>query len=629
MQSESKEKKKNEENEQEENLLDNNLLEEPLNHPHLKKDNSKHKYIPFLPKIYWFFYSKPIYFLAFIPSLINGFITTGKTYSLALVIDCINKENSLQHLKKYVIYQLLLIFANSILTFISEYSWSMIDSLITIKLKRVVFKSIMTKDIEFFDKKSFGELNSVLDGEIEGVGGMFFESKSYLIFSFGRIISGTILCFSIEWRLTLFAIFITLFNSKIIDAFFDYGFSKMSSRFQLLCDSTNLLSEAISNIKTVFSFNRQKKLLHDYDIECENFVKIQQECDIYFGLPSHVMTVLSKGALCTFLNIGSFFVLKGQITAGFLFTMSQEAFSLAGEIGSIFDQIRHEKEIGEHMKNIYDIIDYQSTVPFTNEGKEIKDFSGLIEFRDVWFKYPTRKSWVLKNVSFTISPKEITAFVGHSGSGKSTVLQLILRFYDINSGLILFDGVDIKELDPRWIHRVISVVQQDPVLFSMSIRDNVLYRLDDDFIDSNFDENKFNNDVDRCLKIAQAFDFVEELPEKKHSMIGEKGCQLSGGQKQRIAIARAIINDPIVLIADEATSALDVENEKKVQNALNEAIKGRTCILIAHRLATISEAKKIYVFDSGEIVESGTRNELIEKKGAFYNLVERQLNLKS
>lgn len=618
----SKSKKQDEENQQEENLLENNQLEEPLNPSRFTNSNKKPKYLPFIPKIYWFFYSKPIYFLAFIPSLINGFVTTGETISVAYVIDCLKKENSLQLLKKYVFYQLILVIVNSLFTFITEYSWSIINSLITIKMRRVVFKSIMMKDIEFFDKKSFGELLSILNDEISDAGEMCFESKSQVIFSFGRIVSGLILCLSINWKLTFFALGITLFNSKVMNGFFQYGLSKMLYRFQHLSDSTNMIAETVSNIRTVFSFNRQKKVLNDYDYECNELVKLEQESKYYFAIPSHLLSILSSGALCTFLNIGSFYVLKGQMTPGFLFTISQEAFSLANEIELIIGVIRQEKQIDEHMKNVFDVIDYESSIPFTNEGKEIDHFSGLIEFRDVWFKYPTRNTWVLKNVSIQINPGEITAFVGHSGSGKSTILQLILRYYDVNSGSILFDGINIKELDPRWIHRVISVIQQDPILFSMSIRDNVLYRLDDDYINSNFNEEKFDNDVDRCLKVAQAFDFVDKLPLKKNTFIGEQGCQLSGGQKQRIAIARAIINDPIVLIADEATSALDLENEMKVQNALNDAIKGKTCILIAHRLATISKAKYIYVFDSGEIIESGSRIELIEKKGAFFNLIE-------
>lgn len=356
-----KSKKKNEENQQEENLLDNNQLEEPLNSSHFTTKTKKRKYLPFLPKIYWFFYSKPIYFLAFIPSLINGFVTTGETISLAYVIDGLKKENGLQLLKKYVFYQLMLIIINSLFTFITEYSWSIINSLITIKMRRVVFKSYMMKDIEFFDKKSLGELLSILNDEISDAGEMCFESKSQVIFSCGRIVSGLILCLSINWKLTLFALGITLFNSKIINGYYQFGLSKMLSRFQHMSDSTNMISEAISNIKTVFSFNRQKKLLNDYDHECNELVKLEQESYYYFQTPSHLLTVLSSGALCTFLNIGSFYVLKKQMTPGFLFTISQEAFNLASEIELVVSALRQEKRIDEHMKNVFDVIDYEST----------------------------------------------------------------------------------------------------------------------------------------------------------------------------------------------------------------------------------------------------------------------------
>ena len=321
-----------------------------------------------------------------------------------------------------------------------------------------------------------------------------------------------------------------------------------------------------------------------------------------------------------------------------MFSLSIEAFQLASHIICVLSFYSSEKYFIDRGNDILELIESQPKVPFTNENRILNDFTGQIEFRDVWFKYPSRDVWVLKNVSFIVKPGEITAFVGHSGSGKSTILQLILRFYDVTSGQIFLDGVDIKDVDPRWIHRVMSVVQQDPCLFSCSIRENVIYGLDNDYYKFKFGiENptlnviesnpNVDSEINRCLEIAQALNFVNELPDKKDTLVGEKGAKLSGGQKQRIAIARAVIRDPIVMITDEATSALDAQNENKVQKALDLVMKNRTSIIIAHRLGTISQAKKIYVFDAGEMIECGSREELIEKKGAFYTLVERQLNL--
>jgi ABC-type multidrug transport system fused ATPase/permease subunit len=262
------------------------------------------------------------------------------------------------------------------------------------------------------------------------------------------------------------------------------------------------------------------------------------------------------------------------------------------------------------------MVDTRPTVPMSG-GRRLDNFRGKIEFRNVWFKYPTRPSiWVLRNVSFTVEAGEIVALVGHSGSGKSTIVQLLLRFYDVDEGEILFDDVPIRYLSPRWIHQVVGVVQQDPQLFAMSVRDNIAYSAG---------RSLSGEALMAAAKVSYSEEFVMKMDNGYDSMITEKGGNLSGGQRQRIAIARAIVRNPTILITDEATSALDAASEKEVQRALDGVMHGRTSLIIAHRLGTIRAASMIHVFEMGELVESGTHDQLLAMDGHYARLVSRQL----
>lgn len=590
--------------------------------------------IPCLPKIFWFFYRKPWYFLILIPSFINGFISIGKTASIAYAIDAINQEEGIQYIKKFAFYQFILGSFSGFLSALSYYLWHQVNSLIRIKMKCMVFKSMMMKDVEFFDRHNFGELLSILNDDVKKAEHMFSAGMAREIASIGKIISGLFYCFSLEWRLTLFAILMTLVQTPITRIFTHYGRKIMKIGNQANEESLTIASESISNIRSIFSFNRQYYELDRYLDEINTSCQCDFQTDFAFSISGHLSSMLNNGALCVFLNIGSFFILTKTLTPGFLFSLSIEAFNLAKEINSCIINFTKDQKYLLAADRIFHLIETPSSVPFTEEGRVISDFKGNIEFQGVWFRYPTRDSWVLKNISFTVPENEIVAIVGHSGSGKSTILQLILRFYDANGGQIFLDGIDIQDLDPRWIHRVISVVQQDTTLFSMSIRDNILYGLNDFVLKSQYGithldaangDLRIENDIQNCLQLVQASDFVNQLPFNINTIVGEKGSELSGGQRQRIAIARSIIRDPKILITDEATSALDSENENKVQSALNEVMKGRTSLIIAHRLGTISAAHLIIVFQDGEIVEQGTHQELIQKKGAFYHLIEQQL----
>lgn len=311
---------------------------------------------------------------------------------------------------------------------------------------------------------------------------------------------------------------------------------------------------------------------------------------------------------------GATFVNKNELTFGKLATLFMYTFLGSFGVVSIQGTMQGEEKCIAAGARILEVAEHVQTIPFDG-GEIIEDFHGEIEFQNVSFKYPTRDAYVLKNVSFVIHQKQSGALVGHSGSGKSTCVQLLERYYDANEGYVLLDGHDIKTLDPHWLHQKIALVGQEPVLFRNSLRENIKYGAHD----------ATDEEVLAAIEIANAKKILTKLEHELDTLVGDKGSTLSGGQRQRFAIARAVIKNPTILICDEATSALDSESEKKVQVALDKVTKNCTSVTVAHRLSTIRNSDVIYVFDAGEIKESGNHDELVKKGGFYYNLVFRQL----
>ena len=263
------------------------------------------------------------------------------------------------------------------------------------------------------------------------------------------------------------------------------------------------------------------------------------------------------------------------------------------------------------------LLDRRSAIDATlKAGKEVENTHGMAKVSDVRFAYPTRpKQQILNGISAAFLPGKTVALVGHSGCGKSTVVGLLERWYDVTSGYVEIEGLDAKQWKLTSLRSHMALVGQEPVLFNLSIRENIAYG-----VNETVDDEMIYN----AAKLANAHNFVMDLPEKYETLVGEKGGQLSGGQKQRIAIARALIRNPKVLLLDEATSALDSQSEKTVQEALDSASKGRTTIVIAHRLSTIQNADLILVIENGTIIESGIHSELIMRKGRYSDLVDQQ-----
>lgn len=281
----------------------------------------------------------------------------------------------------------------------------------------------------------------------------------------------------------------------------------------------------------------------------------------------------------------------------------------APHLGSIFGAKGAAAEVFETIDNVPEI---DGT---SDKGEVPVSLDGDIDFVGVEFSYPTREEVkVLKNFNLNIGRGQTVALVGSSGCGKSTVVNLIQRMYDPDSGRVLLDGKNIKDLNTCWLRNNIGVVSQEPILFGMTIAENIKLGNTDATI----------QEIEDAAKAANAHDFITRLPNGYRTLVGERGAQLSGGQKQRVAIARALVRNPRILLLDEATSALDSESEKIVQTALDQARLGRTTVMIAHRLTTVQNADMIYVVDQGEIIESGTHSDLMEKKEFYYQLVQAQ-----
>ncbi|CAG8825809.1 456_t:CDS:2, partial [Gigaspora margarita] len=386
-----------------------------------------------------------------------------------------------------------------------------------------------------------------------------------------------------------------------------------------------IAEEAISTIRTVVAFGVQKKLFNLYNTYLDDARKEDFKKSLLISFAIGIMFFGMYSIYALSFWFGSIMIINHELSSGEVinvlssiligsFSLSNflvyiQALSLATGAGSkIFETINHIPSI--------DIA--------SDTGDKLENVMGHIQLKNINFIYPTRPDVkILNNVSLNIEPGSTIALVGSSGSGKSTIASLVLRFYDPISGGVFLDGRDIKSLNLIWYRRQISLVSQEPVLFKTTIAENVSYGLIGSIYET-LSDNEKRKMIENACKTANAHDFIMNFPDKYETMVGERGILLSGGQKQRIAIARAIIKNPKILLLDEATSALDTQSEGIVKNALDKASKGRTTLVIAHRLSTIRNATNIIVINKGVIVESGIHKELVDKKGFYFKLAETQ-----
>lgn len=478
----------------------------------------------------------------------------------------------------------------------------------TKKLRDDVFNSIIEMHLDYFNKQRVGGLMNHVYNDVQNVQGSIsmtfinFIQNPFSIFVYVGVL------FVLSWKLTLFAAGVSIvifFIGRIIGR----RVKKLSMIFrQRMGDMNSVLQEKFNGIKVIKSSGFEEIEVDRFKSFTSDFRHLDLKIYRLKNVISPLNETLMVSAVAMVLWFGGLQVFEGSMTANELMVFAFSLYSAMGPIKMLGEANATIQSGMASAERLFEVIDAEPQVK--NGTSAITGFSRSIKFEDVSFKY--RKDpgapVVLDNVSFEIKKGEMVALVGQSGSGKSTVVDLLLRFYDVDSGRITIDGVDIREFDYKQLRCMIGVVSQEVILFNDTIEQNISYGVHEDVV---------HERVQAAAKLANAERFIEEKPLKYETVIGDRGVQLSGGQRQRLAIARAMVKNPELLIFDEATSALDNESEKVVQEAIDHALEERTALVVAHRLSTIKNADKIVVLNKGRVAELGRHEELLAKNGLY------------
>lgn len=515
-----------------------------------------------------------------------------------------------------VITLVVVLFVQSIFSFIRVYTFSNVSERGMADVRRSIYQKILWLPMSFFDSRRTGELMSRLTSDV----GTLQDTFSFTLAEFFRqvlsLIFGTIIIFYLTPSLALFML-LTFPVIVVAALIFGTYIRKLSRKTQdKLAEANVIVEESFQSVFVVKAFTNEFFQISKYTRALQEVVTIAIRSSLYRSLfVSFVIFVLFGGIVAIGWH-GATLVQANELQPGelfsFVFYTAIIGFSIAG-LGDIYAQLQRAIGASERVLEILEMED---------EADAVRDHrllvSGEIVFNNVSFSYPSRPDFpVLKNLEFKIRAGEKIALVGRSGSGKSTIINLIMRFYAVSDGRVLVDGNDIQSYHLTGYRHNIGVVPQEVILFGGTIEENIAYGK----TGASFEEIK------TAARKANALDFIESFPEGFKTLVGERGVKLSGGQRQRIAIARAILKDPAILILDEATSSLDAQSEVLVQQALEKLMEGRTTIVIAHRLSTIKKVDRIFVINEGHLAEMGSHAELTQVNNGIYStLLKLQLH---
>ncbi|WP_051621196.1 ABC transporter ATP-binding protein [Paenibacillus sp. UNC451MF] len=554
--------------------------------------------------------------IVFLFILADALITLTGPYIIGEAIDSMTASNGTVQFRMLEIMILALTAAyltDGVLTFLQSWFMAGVSQRIVGNLRTTLFDKLQKLPLSFFDSRPHGEVMSRLSNDIDNVSNTISQSTTQLM-------SGTIAIVGSLTMMIILSPILTLATLITVPLVYILGKTITKKTSVLFKDQQAQLGklnghieETISGIHVVKAFNHEAKAIHEFNTVNDKLYEVGLRAQIYSGFLMPLLAVINNIGFAAVAIVGGVLAVKGHITVGVIasfLSYSRQFVRPLNEMANTYNILQSGVAGAER---VFEVLDEKEEPADLPDAIELKDTKGHVVFDDVTFGYRPDVP-ILKNISFVSEQGSSTALVGPTGAGKTTIVNLITRFYDIPSGTIYIDGRDIKEYTRDSLRRCFGIVLQDTYLFSGTIKENIKYGKSD----------ATDEEVEMAAKMANADAFIKRLPKKYETELSENGGNLSQGQRQLLAIARVILAKPSILILDEATSSIDTRTELHIQDALLNIMEGRTSFIIAHRLNTIRDADTIMVIDHGEIVEQGSHDKLIERQGTYYQMFYNQ-----
>ncbi len=553
--------------------------------------------------------------VAFVALLIMGNMVSKLVgpWLMKIAIDQHIEPGLMEGLGTIAFYMMIALLAQFAFNYFQEYRMQMLGQNVMYDMRRELFSHLQRLDVQFFDRNPVGRLMTRVMGDVQVLNELFTDGVITIFANLLSVGGIMVMMLYLNWKLALatFTVLPIIFGATMV--YQVYSRRAFRDQRRHLARINAFLQENIVGMTTMQLFTQERRSFQKFDERNQDYLRSNLRAVLYFSLFSPMIEVTGSLATAMIIWYGGGQILQNALTFGVLYAFIEYGRQLFWPIRELSEKYTIFQNAMASSERIFDLLDTEPAIVDPVQAKKIQTLRGKIEFRNVWFAYKD-EDYVLRDVSFQVKPGEKVAIVGHTGAGKTSIINLLCRFYEVNKGQISIDGVDIREMNLEDLRHSINIVQQNIFMFSGTIEGNI-------------DLGK--SEITSAQAIAASKEvhldkFVQKMPEGYATEVKEDGSGLSVGQKQLVAFARALASDPDILILDEATSSVDTETELLIQDALARLMANRTSIVIAHRLSTIQNADKIIVMHRGQIREMGSHNELLQKRGIYYRLYQLQ-----